>query len=110
MAELKFLNKKVLITTNQWFLAPDGNSYQAVWGTFKGVHEDQKVFGFRVNRSHANWYLEIGDMVIAGCQVLYLIECPKKPQTEKHRHYETSVEHGLKTFDVPTRIYICKED
>lgn len=70
-----YINSKVLITTREWFFAPDGRQYKAVHGTLKGVHAAKDVFGFTVNASHANWLIEVGDMAILGCQVLYCVRC-----------------------------------
>lgn len=74
--------KKYLITTSAWFYAPDGDQYRAVWGTAK-VLETKESFGFTPNRNHANWIYEIGDsdgkITIAGCQVLYAVECTERP-------------------------------
>lgn len=69
------INKKVLITTQGWFYGKDGRSYRGVHGTLKGVYEAGKTLGFIPNRAHANWFIEIGEMVIMGCQVMYIIEC-----------------------------------
>lgn len=70
-----YINNKVLITTSDWFYAPDGKYYKSVWGTLKGVHEAGKSLGFIPNRSHANWYIEIGNMTLMGCRVMYVIKC-----------------------------------
>lgn len=68
------LNKKVLVTTSAWFYAPDGKQYRAVFGTLKAIHETKETLGFTPNRHHANWVIEIGDMLITGCQVLYCVQ------------------------------------
>lgn len=70
---LKELNKNYLITTNDWFIAPDGNSYKSVFGTVTGIHSDAETLGIQTNRHSTNWYLTVGKMVIAGCQVFYCI-------------------------------------
>ena len=101
------LNKKVLITTAQWFIAPDGKQYRAAWGELKGVHEAGKTLGFIPNRSHANWFLQVGNMTIMGCQVLYVIECENKPNAERVEDYTTNTGE-LKEFHRPTQIYICE--
>ena len=68
------INKNVLITTSAWFYAPDGKQYRSVWGTLKSVQEDTTLIGFKVNRSHANYVYEVGNMLIMGCQVMYIIQ------------------------------------
>ncbi len=65
------IGKKCLVTTDRWFYGKDGKQYRSVWGTLKAVHEAGATLGFIPNRSHANWFIEIGSMVIMGCQVLY---------------------------------------
>lgn len=61
-----YINKKVLITTDRWFYGTDGKQYRAVYGTLKGIHEAGKTLGFIPNRSHANWFIEIGSITIMG--------------------------------------------
>ncbi len=73
------IGMNVLLTCSACFYAPDGVLYRGVWGKLKAVHEAKNVFGFVPNRAHANWIIEIGDMQIMGCQVLYSIKCPNKP-------------------------------
>jgi hypothetical protein len=48
-----YINKKVLITTDRWFYAPNGKQYRAAFGTLKGVHEAGETLGFIHNRAHA---------------------------------------------------------
>lgn len=67
------IGDKVLITTSQWFYAPDGRSYCAVFGTVRGVHDDEKTLDIKTNRNSANWYVEIGNTMVAGCQVHYAV-------------------------------------
>lgn len=69
-----YQGKNVLVTTQDWFMSPDGNQRKAVFGVLKGIHETKDLLGFIPNRHHANWTLEIGNTSIAGCQVLYMIQ------------------------------------
>lgn len=69
------VGSKVLVTCDNWFFAPDGNSYRAVWGTVKGLRQDSEVLGIKTNARSTNWYLEIGNMIVAGCQIHYAVEC-----------------------------------
>lgn len=62
-----------LVTTNGWFYAPDGRSYRGAYGTVKGVRGDEATLGIRTNRNATNWYLEIGNLLIAGCQIHYAV-------------------------------------
>lgn len=64
---------KVLVTTDAWFMAPDGDQYRAAWGTVKGIHSDEKALGVRTNARSTNWYAEVGNLLIAGCQIHYAI-------------------------------------
>ena len=67
-------DKKYLITTDNWFFAPDGKQYRAVFGTVKGVLNDKDTLGIKTNRHSSDWYISIGNMYIAGCQVHYCIQ------------------------------------
>jgi hypothetical protein len=67
-----FIGKKVLITTQNWFYGKDGKQYKACYGTLKAIHESGKTLGFVPNRAHANWFVEVGSMIIMGCQVMYI--------------------------------------
>lgn len=68
----EFIGKKVLVTCSDWFYGEDGRQYKAIHGTLKGVHEAKEKLGFIPNRAHANWFYEIGNMVVMGCQVMYI--------------------------------------
>lgn len=68
------LNKKYLITTDKWFLAPDGKMYRGVFGTVKSIDSDEKLLGVKTNSKSTNWYLQIGNMIIAGCQIHYAVQ------------------------------------
>lgn len=100
-----FINRKVLITTSAWFYGPDGKQYRAVWGTLKAIHEAGKTLGFIPNRSHANWFVEVGNMVIIGCQVMYVLQVDEEPDTGIVHDYSTTT-GILQEFDRPTQILI----
>lgn len=68
------INKKVLLTTVDWFFGSDGLQYKAVHGTLVSIKEAKETVGFTPNRAHANWYFEVGHMKIMGCQVMYIEE------------------------------------
>lgn len=105
---LDLINKKVLITTQGWFIAPDGIEYRACWGTLKSVNEAGKTLGFIPNRSHANWFIQIGNMIIMGCQVMYVIECNEKPNFDKAKSWVHTAEKGVTEYDHPTKIYMAE--
>lgn len=64
-----------LITTDDWFIAPDGYQYKSVFGTFKTIHNDFETLGIKTSRGSANWFVEIGNMMIAGCQIHHVTRC-----------------------------------
>lgn len=100
----EYLNQKVLLTTASWFYAPDGRQYKGVWGTLKAVQEVKEKLGFVPNRSHANWFYEIGDMVIMGCQVQVCIQTDQRPP-DIGKGWD--VKDGVvMNFETPSPIYI----
>jgi len=103
-----YLNKNVLITATEWFYAEDGNSYRAIWGELKAIRKVDEVIGFAPNRPNVNWIFEIGNVLIYGCQVKYIVLCPNQPSTEGTRSWST--EKGeLRTFTTPNAIYIANK-
>jgi hypothetical protein len=102
----EYINQKVLCTTQNWFYAPDGKQYKAVHGTMKGIHEAGKTLGFIPNRSHANWFLEIGDITIMGCQVLYVLKCDSV-ETGQIKDWKNDEKNGgIEQYEHPSVIYI----
>jgi hypothetical protein len=100
------INKKVLVTTEAWFIGRDGRSYRAIHGTLKAVHEVGKTLGFIPNRSHANWFIEIGEMIIMGCQIMYMEQC-NTVHTGSVMDWTTEENvNGIKEYERPTSIYI----
>ena len=77
---------KYLITADDWFFAPDGENYRAAWGTVHSVVDAQSVLGIKANRNSTNWYVVIGDMIIAGCRIHYAVRAdgfnPAPPSAE----------------------------
>jgi len=74
---------KYLITTDNYFFAPDGKQYRAVWGEVT-VGEFKSEFGFEnAGTGHAKWFARIGSdekgLIVAGCQIHYACMCPVKP-------------------------------
>lgn len=67
------LGEKYLITTNNWFIAPDGDQYRGVFGTIHAILNDEEALGIKTNRHSSNWYVHIGNMFIGGCQIHYAI-------------------------------------
>lgn len=72
---MKFeVGEKYLITTQTWFIAPDGNQYRAAFGTYKGTYSSKDTLGVDTNRHSTNWYVSIGNVTIAGCQIYYCVK------------------------------------
>lgn len=89
------IGKTYLVTSDNWFYAPDGESYKAAWGTLHAVHSDEETIGFKAQRPSTNWYLSIGNMLIAGCQIHYAIQCDKPtfaPPTQDITHEGKHIE------------------
>lgn len=98
------IGDKVLVTTDNWFFAPDGECYRAVFGTVQGIYKDEDVLGIKTNARSTNWYAQVGNTTIAGCQIHYAIKVDSvsfKPPTREMEH-----EGNLKTAEnASTRIY-----
>ena len=100
---------KYIVTTDNWFYAPDGNSYKAVWGEVS-IFEDT-ILGIKTNKNSSNWYAKVGSednhVIIAGCQIHYATRCENEPaQTFSH---ELIHELTVKSVVAETaRIYIAK--
>lgn len=73
-------------------------------GILKGVREAKAVLGFQPSRSHANWYVEIGDLVLSGCQANYFLLCPERPVVDS---IVESNSNGS-NFTRDNGIYICR--
>lgn len=92
----RYIGQKFLITCDNWFFAPDGQSYKAVFGEVKGVHSDKETLGIETNSKSTNWYLEIGNVIIAGCQIHYAVrtdvcDCDV-PSNDLERHEDKPVQ------------------
>ncbi|MCB5318630.1 hypothetical protein LH413_14125 [Yersinia massiliensis] len=68
------VGEKFLITTDNWFIAPDGRLYKSVFGTVHEVSDAESTIGIKTNRNSTNWYVGIGNMIVAGCQIHYAIK------------------------------------
>ena len=102
---------KYLITTDRFFVAPDGVTYSAAWGDVK-IFGDESIMGIKTNRQSANWYAVVGgngkEIVIAGCQIFYAVKCDERPNTDEVPDwYNGSDGHVVNTIR-PTRIYIAE--
>ena len=104
------MNGKYLITTDAWFIAPDGQQYKSVWGEVQ-ILEDSSVFGIKTNARSANWYAKVGTkenhVIVAGCQIHYAVRCEEAPNTKEV--HESTTEEGKETT-VTRRGYIYIAD
>ena len=102
---------KYLITTDNWFIAPDGQQYKAVWGEVQIV--DDSFLGIKTNRNSVNWFAKVGDnddhVIVAGCQIHYACKTSKKPLLVKSKDWALNAEH-YKEHETPTRIYIANKE
>jgi hypothetical protein len=99
------VGKTALITTDNWFYAPDGRSYRAVFGTIKAVKTSEETLGVRTNARSTNWYVEIGCLTLAGCQIHYAVRCDSvsiEPATDWTTH-----EGVCKEYTRPSTIFLA---
>lgn len=72
---------KYLVTVDNWFLAPDGQNYLAVWGEVELLSDS--ILGIKTNSRSSNWYARIGTdenhVIVAGCQIHYAVRCEERP-------------------------------
>ena len=101
---------KYLITTDAWFIAPDGHSYKAAWGEVEIVED--KFLGISTNRNSSNWYAKVGTednhIIIAGCQIHYACKCEKRPFMYSTNGWpeKSSVSDKFIEPIEPTKIYV----
>ena len=101
---------RYLITTDDWFFAPDGKQYKAVWGNVE-ILEDT-FLGVKTNRNSANWFAKVGSeqnhVIVAGCQVHYATRCEEKPYTGLTEDWKLDDQAGVIVFEKPSSIYIAE--
>lgn len=101
---------KYLITSDNWFYAPDGQQYKAAWGNVQIL--DDLILGIKTNRNSTNWYAKIGSdekhCIIAGCQIYHAIKCEDKPDTADVLAYDADAANGKTEYLRPTNIYIAE--
>ena len=100
---------KYLITTDAWFIAPNGKSYNSVWGNIEIVNDS--ILGIKTNARSSNWFAKIGnegkEVIIAGCQIHYAVKCESKPNTGDIDDWNVDSSNYLE-FKRPTKIYIAE--
>jgi hypothetical protein len=99
---------KYLITTDNWFYAPDGKTYKAVFGEVEIVEDT--FLGIKTNYRSSNWFAKVGTeenhVIIAGCQIHYSVKC-EKVNNEQIGDYAVSGATYAE-FERPTQIYIAE--
>ena len=100
------IGKKALLTLDNWFYAPDGNTYRAVFGTVNAVKTAEETLGIRPNAKSTNWYVEIGNLTVAGCQVHFAVRTDVCSADRSH-NWTSSAEVGCKEYDTPCSIYFA---
>ena len=98
------IGAQVLVTTDNWFFAADGKSYRAIWGTVRAIRDDKETLGIKTNARSTNWYAEIGDTLVAGCQIHYAVRCGQPPP-EKVADYKTMDSGLVVEFQKPSDIW-----
>lgn len=100
---------KYLITTDAWFLAPDGKYYRSVWGEVEIIQDD--FLGVKTNRNSSNWFAKVGGennhVIIAGCQIHYAIKSEEKPNNDRVVDYHSDDKDGWIEKERPTQIWIA---
>jgi len=104
MGILKY--SKVLVTTNEWFYAPDGRSYRAAFGKITDIVEMKDALGFTPTTG-ASWYLEMGDLIIMGGSINYIIKTENCNPCDGET-WCADPQYGLKVYNPPCSIYFCK--
>lgn len=98
---------KYLINTNEWFTAPDGKNYKAVWGDVEIVNDS--ILGVKTNRMSANWFAKVGSeeshVIIAGCQIHYAVKCKERPSQGMAEDWTADV-NKVNIYQRPNNIYI----
>lgn len=92
--------EKYLVTTDNWFLGPDGQSYKAAWGKCY-INSTFEKLGFTPLRPSTNWFLSVGvegkEVIIAGCQIHYAVRCNDRPvstvKPETYKQKDTGIEY-----------------
>ena len=104
-----------LITTDGWFVAPDGKQYKAAWGKVE-ILEDNAL-GVKTNKNSSNWYAKVGSqdkhVFIAGCQIHYAVKSDEVPNTDDVWGYpeqsqEKPTRDVRKTKPTESLIYIAQ--
>ena len=107
------LTGKYLVQSDEWFLAPDGKYYRAVWGEIKVV-QSEEMLGIKTNARSTNWYVMVGNplihVIIAGCKIHHCVKCNKEVLNPSLDVRDYVVHDGLINFySRPNAIYIIDD-
>lgn len=67
------IGDRVLVTTSNWFYAPNGRTYRAAFGTLRSIQTAEQTLGVQPRQPSTNWYAQVGELLIAGCQIHYAV-------------------------------------
>lgn len=102
------IGAKALITTDNWFITPSGEQYRAAFGTIRAVRSSEDALGVRTNAKSTNWYIELGHLLIAGCQIHYAIQTDHA-NLKPFQSWKDTPE-GVAQFEKPSSIYDADEE
>lgn len=98
-----------LINTDNWFYAPDGKQYKAVWGNVQIIEDS--FLGIKTNRNSSNWFARVGTeknhVIIAGCQIHYAVKCERPPVRKDFETWEMK-DGNVFLAKIPNPIYFAK--
>ena len=101
--------KRYLVTADNWFQAPDGESYRAAWGVCE-LKKTEDVFGFTPARPSTNWFIKVGTeenhVIIAGCQIHFAVRSEKRPTSKHEGKYYKDKDSGIELHE--ERIYFTE--
>ena len=105
------MKEKYLITTDSWFIAPDGLQYKAAWGIVEILQDS--FLGVKTNGRSANWFAKVGSeskhVIIAGCQIHYGVRCKDEPKNHKIEDFRVNKDNsGVNYYDRPGYVYIAE--
>lgn len=98
------IGSDVLVTTDNWFYAPDGRCYRAVTGKLIAILDDS-ILGIKTNRNSTNWYAQVGNLMIAGCQIHYAMRLDKPMDTYGMVDDFREIDGVVKSFTRPSYVY-----
>lgn len=106
--EHKGIKGKYLISTDNYFICPDGKQYRAVFGSVEILSDS--VLGIATNRNSSNWFIKVGNndshIIIAGCQIHYCTKCDSVDNSELVKDFYVGENGNVEIQDRPNLIYV----